>query len=185
VNKSFLNKKSGLLFLLAGTVVMMVVMAKTGATLKTDATPKGILDLEFAYNAAKTTNVISAWTGIIPADNVLAAIVNTWLDFIFLFFYSLFLNKACRMITAKHSGFLSATGSVLATGALVAGLLDIFENAGMLVSLNGHISNSVSLLTFIFSVAKWTLALASILYILVAGLLLLIKKQALCPSKVP
>ena len=175
---SFLNKKTGLFFLLAGTLVMMVVMAKTGATLKTAATPKGILDLEFAYNATKTADVVIAWTGIIPADNVLAAIVNTWLDFIFLFFYSLFLNKACRMIAAKFNRFFSVAGGLVATGALIAGLLDVLENIGMLTSLNGHISNAVSLLTFVFSITKWTLALGSVLYILVAGSMLLFKKTS-------
>ena len=157
---------------------MMVVMAKTGATLKTAATPKGILDLEFAWNATKTTNVVLAWTGIIPADNVLAAMVNTWLDFIFLFFYSLFLNKTCRMIAVKFTGFFSAAGRLVATGALVAGLLDVLENIGMLTSLNGHISNTVSLLTVVFSITKWTLALAAVLYILVAGSSLLLKKTS-------
>ena len=49
---------------------MIVVMAKTGATLKTAATPNGILDLEFAYNSTKTTAVTNAWAANNIVDNI-------------------------------------------------------------------------------------------------------------------
>jgi hypothetical protein len=62
------TKKYRLLFLFAGTLVMIVVMVKTGAPLKTPATPKGILDLEFAYNASKAYTVINAWPCVDAAD---------------------------------------------------------------------------------------------------------------------
>lgn len=156
---------------------MLVVMAKTGATLKTTATPNGILDLEFAYDKEKTATVLNAWKGFLPADNILAAKVNTWLDFIFLCFYSLFLNKVCGMIAAKHKGFLFLAGKLLAAGSLTAGLLDVLENIGMLASLNGSVSNTVSLLTCIFAIAKWLLVLSAVLYISIAGCILLLKKK--------
>lgn len=165
-----------MLFLAAGSLFMLIVMAQTGATLKTAATPLGILNLEFAYTAEKAFAVIIAWTGLIPADNVFAAIINTWLDFIFLLFYALFLYQASKMLATKHAGLLSAIGHLLAKGALAAGVLDVFENIGMLLTLNGHISNTVSFLTFLFSIVKWLLALAAVLYILIAGALLLYKK---------
>ncbi len=155
---------------------MLIVMAQTGVTLKTPTTPLGILNLEFAYTAEKAFAVILAWTGLIPTDNVFAAIVNTWLDFIFLLFYALFLYQACKMLATKHTGLLSVIGQFLAKGALAAGVLDVFENIGMLFTLNGHISDTVSLLTFLFSMVKWLLALAAVLYILLAGSLLLNKK---------
>ena len=169
-------KKYRLLFLFAGTLVMMVVMAKTGASLKTPDTPKGILDLEFAYNAAKASAVINAWTGIIPVDNNLIAIVNTWLDFIFIFFYALFLYYACKMFATSFNGLLHTIGGILAKGALAAGLLDVLENIGMLITLHGTISDSYTLLTFICSITKWVLALAALLYVLITGALLLYKK---------
>lgn len=165
-----------MLFLASGSFFMMIVMAQTGATLKTPATPLGILNLEFAYSAEKAFAVILAWTGLIPADNVFAAIINTWLDFIFLLFYAPFLYQASKMLAIKHAGLLSSIGTVIAKGALAAGVLDVFENIGMLLTLNGHISNTVSMLTFLFSIIKWLLALAAVLYILIAGASLLQKK---------
>jgi hypothetical protein len=176
LKKAYFNKLPVLIFLAAGSLIMMKVMVQTGATLKTPSTPLGILNLEFAYTAEKALAVILAWTGLIPADNVLAAIVNTWLDFIFLLFYSLFLYQACRMLSLKHTRLLSTAGHFIAKGALIAGLLDVFENIGMLLTLNGYISNTVALLTFLFSIVKWLLVLAAVLYILIAGLWLLYGK---------
>jgi hypothetical protein len=170
------NLKFRLPFLFAGVLVMIVVMVKTGATLKTPGTPKGILDLEFAYNAAKASVVINAWTGTGPVDNMEAAKINTRLDFIFLFFYSLFLYNTGKLLAACFHGSLLITGRFIARGALAAGLCDILENTGMLITLQDYLSDSCTLLTFIFSIAKWIMALAAALYILIAGLTLSFKK---------
>ena len=175
MNQQFI-KKYRLLFLFAGTLIMMVLMAKSGTTLKTPSTSKGIIDLEFAYNESKAAFVINAWTGIIPADNRFIAIINTSLDFIFLIFYSLFLYFACKMIAAKGNGLFFTIGNFLAKGALAAGALDILENIGMLITLNGHLSDTNTLLTFIFSISKWILVLAAVLYTLIAGARMLYKK---------
>ena len=170
------SKKYRLLLLFAGVLAMMIVMAISGATLKTPQTPNGILNLEFAYNSAKATYLINAWTGIIPFDNVFAAIINTWLDYIFLFFYSAFFYHFCTWLSNYFSGILLVTGRFLAKAALVAGALDMLENAGMLITLNGHISDTTTLLTVLFSLTKWLLVLVILLYILIAGALILYKK---------
>jgi hypothetical protein len=156
-------KKYTIPFFLLGSVVMIYVMAKTGAPLKTPATLHGILDLEFAYNAEKTTVVINAWASL---DNIVAAKLNTWLDFLFLFFYSLFLFFACKKIAGTFHGMVAKSGQLIAKGALVAGFLDILENMGMLIALNGHISGSIALCTTFVSVIKWVLAIMALLYVL-------------------
>ena len=156
-------KKYTIPFFLLGSVVMIYVMAKTGAPLKTPATLYGILDLEFAYNAEKTTVVINAWASL---DNIVAAKLNTWLDFLFLFFYSLFLFFACKKIAGTFHGMVAKSGQLIAKGALVAGFLDILENIGMLIALNGHISGSIAFCTTFVSVIKWVLAIMALLYVL-------------------
>ena len=162
-------KKYTIPFFLAGSLVMIYVMATTGATLKTASTPLGILNLEFAYNFQKVTAVINAW---IPSGNIAAAKFNTWLDFIFLFFYSLFLFFACERIAQTYKGILFHTGNIIAKGALLAGFLDVLENTGMLISLNDHTSNSIAFCTTFFSVIKWGLALMAVLYVLTGTLIL-------------
>lgn len=152
-----------------GSLVMVILMSKTSATLKTPATPLGILNLEFAYNAAKAGTVLNAWQPNERIDNIEIAKFNTWLDFIFLFFYSLFLYKASKMLSGTYKGTLQKTGLLLANGAILAGLLDIMENAGMLFTLQGNINNTILLLTTAVSIIKWILALAAVAYLLIFG----------------
>lgn len=166
------------IFIIAGTFIMIYVMMSTGEPLKTPATPLGILNLEFAYNLPKTTHVLNAWvlTGTAEMDNIKIAIKNTWLDFIFLFFYSLFLFYSCKSIAESFSGRLQKTGKYLAIAAMYAGLLDIAENAGMLLSLNGFSSNELALFTAICATIKWILALAALAYVVLLGPIFLLRK---------
>ena len=166
------------LFIVAGTFIMIYVMTSTGKTLKTPATPLGIINLELAYNVAKTNTVIAAWSATPNADidNIKVAIKNTWLDFIFLFFYSLFLFYSCKSMAESFSGPLQKLGKFFAIAALNAGLLDIAENAGMLFTLNGFSSNSIALFTATCSAIKWVLALSALAYVVLFGPLFLIKK---------
>lgn len=159
-------KKYLLLFFLLGSLVMVYVMAKTGAPLKTAATPHGILDLEFAYNTEKTTTVINAWSVTTPVDIIAAARFNTWLDYIFLFFYSIFLFLAANSISKAFGGGFGRAGKIVAKGALLAGILDVLENSGMLLTLSGNGSGGVAFMTSFCSVIKWVLALMALLYVL-------------------
>ena len=166
-------KKYTIPFFLIGSLVMVYVMTKTGAPLKTPGTLHGILDLEFAYNTAKASTVINAWTS---SGSIAAAKLNTWLDFLFLFFYSFFLFFACKIIAQIFDGAIAKAGHLIAKGALLAGLLDILENTGMLLTLNGHTSASIAFLTTFFSVIKWALALVAVLYILTGVLVSVYRK---------
>jgi hypothetical protein len=170
-------KKYLLLLLLIGTIIMIVVMAKTGATLKTTATPNGILDLEFAYNSTKTTAVTNAWAANNIVDNIAAAKINTSLDFIFLFFYSLFLYFTCKKIARFSTGAFSKAGLLIAKGALLAGILDVAENAGMLSTLSGNALNSVAFITTACAVIKWALALLAVIYCLAGLISLMLRKK--------
>ena len=173
-------KKYAIPFFLIGSLLMIYVMVKTGAPLKTLATPNGILDLEFAYNTEKTAIVTNAWAITGPVDIIAAAKFNTWLDFIFLFFYSIFLFLTSKKIYRSFSGKFGQAGKTIAKGALLAGMLDIIENAGMLTTLSGNGSGLISFMTSFCSVIKWTLAIMAVLYVLTGAIGLLrakLKKQ--------
>ncbi len=169
-------RKYFFLVISAGTLVMLIVMAKSGATLRTMATPKGILDLEFAYNGDKAAAVMKAWQNNDKTDIVTAAKINTQLDFIFLLFYSAFLYNGCRIILVYFKGADANIGLLLANGAIAAGLLDILENIGMLFTLHGYTNSAIPLATCSFSIVKWLLALAALLYLLVGGGWILLNK---------
>jgi hypothetical protein len=175
-NRNYFLKNRRLIILLAGTLLMTVVMTIHGASLKTPGTPKGILNLEFAYNTAQASSVLNAWAATSATNNIIQAKMNTWLDFIYLFFYSLFFFHACQLLASSFSGSIQITGSLLAKGALIAGMLDILENTGMLLTLNGQLSQYTTLLTFIFSISKWALLIAAIMYVGLMGSLLVKRK---------
>ena len=170
-------KKLLLPFFFIGTIALMVVMVKTGAILKTPEAPMGILNLEFAYNTAKTTPIINSWASINKADVITAAKNNTYWDFLFLFFYAGFLFLACKKIAAKTAGSFSKAGNAVAKGILLAGFLDIIENAAMLLTLNDQGSSTIAFTTTFVSVIKWALALIAVLYVLTGLLALAFRKK--------
>ncbi len=163
-------------FFFIGTMVMMVVMAKTGASLKTDATPLGIIDLEFAYNTAKITPILNAWAPTEKTDNIAAAIINTYWDFLFMFFYAGFLFLACKKIAATLKSPVAKAGNLIAKAALLAAFLDVIENTGILITLHGNTSSTVAFCTTFFSVIKWGLVIIAVLYLL-TGLLALANRK--------
>ncbi len=166
-------KKYAIIFFLLGSLVMVYVMATTDATLKTPATPHGILDLEFAYNTTKATVVMDAWAPNGVVDNIAAAKFNTWLDYIFLFFYSIFLFLASKEIARSFGGVFGRVGKLIARGSLVAGFLDVIENSGMLLTLSAHGSGTIAFCTSFCSIIKWALALLAVLYVMMGAVGLL------------
>ncbi|MBL0146890.1 MAG: hypothetical protein IPP48_15395 [Chitinophagaceae bacterium] len=167
-------KKLTIPVLFIGTLVMITVMAKTGASLKTSTTPKGILNLEFAYDTVKTNTILNAWAATPAVNNIEAAKNNTYYDFLFLSFYALFLFFICKKIAQLNH---SKIGLLIANGALAAGVLDIAENLGMLATLSNHSSNTIALFTTFFAAVKWVLAIIAVLYVLVGVVSLIMQKK--------
>lgn len=169
-------KKLLLPIFIIGTLIMMVVMARTGSTLKTAVTPLGIVDLEFACNTKRVNTVLSAWAPTPDLNNLEVAKLNTWWDFVFLFFYSGCLFLACKKLNALDPGRVPATGNIIARAAIAAGILDVLENIGMLISLEGYISNWIAYGTCFVSIMKWILALVVVLFVIAALARLAYKK---------
>jgi hypothetical protein len=71
----------------------------------------------------------------------------------------------------------SKLGISMANGAIWAGLLDIVENAGMLMTLSGNGSGTVAFITSFCAIIKWGLVIAVVLYALGGIVQLIIRKQ--------
>jgi hypothetical protein len=157
-------------FFIAGTIAMMVVMNKTGKPLKTPATPQGILNLEFAYSRTHVNTVLTAWQSGTAATVIPAAKTNTRWDFVFIFFYAGLLYLLCNRLSRIYktgSGFEKA-GRWLAYAAIVAGLLDVVENACMFIAMNGHVQHALAMATTICAATKFTLVIIALLYCLLS-----------------
>ena len=166
-------QKYSILFFLIGALTMAVIVTIQGESLKTTTTPLGVLDLEFAYNSTKTATVLDAWAPDTSIDNIAVAKKNTWLDYIFLFFYSIFLFLASKAISRSFGGRFGRAGKFIAKAAITAGLLDMIENTGMLLTLSGKGSAAIALCTSVCSIIKWALALLAVLYVITGGIGLL------------
>ena len=113
---------------------------------------------------------MNAWAPNDTIDNIAVATRNTWLDFIFIFFYSIFLFLASKAISRSIAGKFGRAGTWIAKGALLAGCLDVLENTGMLLTLAGKGSETIALATTICSVIKWGLAAVAVLYVLTGAI---------------
>jgi hypothetical protein len=147
--------------LFIGTIIMIVVMDKTSAPLKASAKYKNIVCLELAYNSEKTVDILKDW----GSANIKIAKINTFFDFIFIFCYALFLYFACHQAALITNNTI---GLRIARGALWAGILDVMENAGMLITLSGNGSEAVAFATAFCSAIKWVLAIIAVVYLLMS-----------------
>jgi hypothetical protein len=161
---------------LLGFTVMFYIMNTSGKPLKTSATPRGILDLEFANTEAKVNVVLTAWAPSPAAIQGLinVAKINTYWDFLYLFFYGWLLYNLCKLIYHKLPVY-GKFGFLFSRFAILAALLDVIENAFMLGVLNGSQSPFGLTLMVTVSMLKWAIVAVVILYCVV-GLLGMAKK---------
>ncbi len=174
-------KKSTFYFLLAGTIIMMFLMLLTGRDLKTTATPLGIIDLELASTKTAVQNILNVWDNQVLEGNKLItkARVNTFLDFIFLLFYSLFLFTCCKTLASSlsHKKTWQTILHRCAAMAILSGLLDIVENTGMLLSLSHYSSSTIAPITAIAAYLKWALVVATLLLIITAFMVKIMERK--------
>ena len=173
------------IFLIAGNLMMVYVMTSTGKSLKNPATPLGIINLELAGNAADVQNILNAWDNDISknSDVIADAKRNTWLDFIFLLFYTSLFYFLCKKLVGyfKPGSLWIRLANIVAMCAIAAGLLDVVENIGMLKSLNGNVSDTTALVTAACSTVKWLLVFITIIFLVTgyAYKILFLKDKAL------
>lgn len=151
------NKK--LLFSLAFLVVMIVIMQLQGKGLKTPVTQAGIVDLEFAKTPLRANECLAAWP-----QNV--ARINTYIDFIFIISYVLFLVTALKAVPGRRGAFWVRTARVFVFLVLVAGLFDCLENIQMLRYMGGTTESWVIYSTYWLALSKFLLLSAAVLFLL-------------------
>ncbi|MBX9784761.1 MAG: hypothetical protein K2X48_15845 [Chitinophagaceae bacterium] len=150
-----------LLILFLGTVAMIAVMRWHGAPLITPVSKAGIVSLELAKSTEQATIIINQW----QQNNLIQqAINNTYIDFVFIIFYALFLYAYCFYISIKQQPWAGAISRTLALAALTAGLCDVIENYCMLQMLQGSVTSAHAFLSWLFAVIKFGLLMAVILW---------------------
>jgi hypothetical protein len=126
------------------------------------ATSYGILDLEFAWNAATANIILTAWgTTYIPYE-----ILGTYTDFVFIPSYATFMAGLTLLLTRRFSGQTQTLGFMLVIAPFVAGLLDVVENLHLLIMLGSPttITDSIPLIASICASIKFALIIITIVY---------------------
>lgn len=171
-----------ILFLLTGTLFFFLALRFQGKQLQTSASPAGIVSFEFAGTAQETTQMLDAW----KQESAMGSVrMNILIDFLFIPFYALLFYTLCGSISVRHHGKAASLGVLLAFFSLIAALFDILENLLMLAATYGYYNESTALLTAFFAAAKFSLLALSLLYVLLLGLPLLIKKITNASRQLP
>jgi hypothetical protein len=154
-----------LLFLFIGTLVMITVMRWHGAPLITPVSKAGIVSLELAKTAKKASEIINVWNYLEPPSHLIHhAITNTYIDFIFIIFYSLFLYAYCFFISNKQLPWAATVSRTLGLAALAAGFCDVIENYCMLQLLQQSVTGTYAFLSWLFAVIKFGLLVTVIVW---------------------
>ena len=142
--------------------LMFVALRWQGAGLKTNTSPRAIIDLEFADKPQRLQELLFNW-------DLSVVKINIWLDFLFIVSYVLFLSIASEICAMKWpAGIMRQMGLTLIRVAYAAGILDIAENLFMLQSIDGNFTFTSLQLTYYCAAVKFTLAAIILLYLLVS-----------------
>jgi len=153
---------------------MIAVMRWHGKSLtKTATTKAGIVALELAKTKQRADEITGIWTN---AGLQQHAVDNTNIDFIFIFFYSLFLFSANWLFSLKQNVFVKKLSQTIALLGLAAGLFDIAENFFLLKMLHYNITDSQAYLTWWLAGIKFSLVAFAFLWILIQLTILLLFK---------
>jgi hypothetical protein len=168
-----MNPRSLLLLLFIGTVVMIAVMRWHGEPLVTPVSKAGIVSLELAKTTEQSNIILNQWKndGIIQQ-----AITNTYIDFLFLLFYSLFLYAVCWSYSLRQQAPWASMSRKLAMAALLAGLCDVIENYFMLQMLEQQVTETRAYLSWLFAAIKFMLLIPVVLWSLICLPLLFRRK---------
>ena len=154
--------KRTLVGLAGATVAVAVWLWKLGAVLTTCETPRGIVDLELAGSVERVVTILGVW----GQTGLEAAIVQTWIDFLFLLLYPATLSLACWLLSNE---VWRRIGRWMSGLVLLAGLLDAAENLLMTSLFRQDFESWVPIWTAHLATAKFRLVIAAGLYLALGG----------------
>ena len=165
VRLSARSRRGALLALAALVLASGVALRRLDASLRTPASPAGIVSFEFAASRERADQMLEAWgeTGRRIARQSL------WLDFLFLASYAPGLALLCAATADRARGehaTRAALGDPLAWGQLAAGGLDALENLALLRVVGGAPGEAWPALAAAFAGLKFALVGAGFAYLI-------------------
>jgi hypothetical protein len=131
--------------------------------------PPSIVPFEFA----STFEEAEAWLRKWGYTGQRQAIIQTYVDFLFLMVYATTLALFCFRLAREQEDFYRSISLFLGWSMFVAGLLDAIENVAMLQTLYGNQSDFFPLLSSYTALGKFLIIGIGFIYLTLSGLYLL------------
>lgn len=151
------------------TLFIMVILNITGAPLRTDEAPAGIISYELAQTEETAATILNSW------DNQakIYAGFNLGFDYLWMIFYSttIALGLVWTAEAFHLKGPLLTVINLLAWGQWLAALLDALENTALLTMLFNQPTAPWPLIAYWSAVIKFTLVILGILTVLGSAIL--------------
>lgn len=113
------------------TIILILVIQYQGKSLKTEVSPRGIVDLEFAGTISRLQQLISRWDFWTVQLNIL-------LDFLFIPSFTFFFIISIKiLVDSLDFKLIEKIGKTLIKFAFVVTLFDVLEDILMLFSIHG------------------------------------------------
>ncbi len=162
--------------LLAALILMIAVTRIFNAPLVNEAAKSGIVSFELAKNLDNSVKILNSW----DENAKISAGLSLGTDFVFLLVYSGFIAMLIFNINNRlwaDKPFYRA-GNYFIALIFLAALFDVIENISLIKLLLGNVDQTWSSLAYYFAIAKFTLILLCIVYLLINWAILLFRRPA-------
>lgn len=168
------NRAFILFFILS--ILVMVSLQVTGAPLRTDVSPNGIISFEFAGELDVAQRMVDSWghTGRIYAG------LNLGLDYLFLAVYACAISLGCVLVARglyRRNAALANFGIIIARAQFLAAILDCVENYGLIQILLGTQTEAWSLVAKWCAWPKFLIVGTGLIYVIVGALWMALRKE--------
>ena len=158
------------------SILVMISLQLTGAPLKTDVSPNGIISFEFAGELDLAQRMVDSWghTGRIYAG------LNLGLDYLFLAVYACAISLGCVLVARglyNRNCALANAGTIVANAQFLAAVLDCFENYGLIQVLLGSQTEVWPLVARWCAWPKFLIVGVGLIYVFVGALWIAIRKE--------
>jgi len=170
------NKAVILITLIAFILALLIsqfIMAPIEAELK-GSTGYGVIEFEFAWTSEQINTIFKAW----GSEGKKKEAFVTYVDFLFIPCYSLFMAGCILLVTRNLEGKLQEIGLYMTILPFIAGIFDVIENISLLLMLT-YDAFIWSLSPFIASLCatiKFSLIFIAIIFFIAALIIVIIKK---------
>jgi len=135
----------------------------------------GVLNFELARTSQNINKIFTAW----GPNEIKEQTVITYLDYLAIFFYTLFGTGLILIISRKLKGELQNLGLIISLSFIIAGLFDALENINLLLMLNNknYIQSAIPFFAFLFSTFKIIFLAVGLTFVFIAAIFLIVKRM--------